>query len=551
MTIERKLRIGILTRDDEDLSNWELRILKGIIDDPRLELVLYIKDGREYLRSTKTRVKRNLLSPKVVSNLLFILQTKIEAYLFKEKKTVNLSDIKENTKNVEVIYLSPEQRGFLDIFSEQDSDKIKEYDLDIILRHEFGIIRGPILKAARYGIWSYHHADNAINRGGPPGFWEIVLKEPYCGVTLQQLTPELDGGLVIDKAWFNWHWSFYKNRDGLMEHSVILLFKNIKKLLDQGEIETTKSLTYYNPLYKKPNLKYMLVYMARFYSKIIAKAFNRLFQYKRQDCWALDFGKGKFLESTLFRTTPAQMPKKEFWADPFLCEYNDQLYVFFENYSYKTKLGKISVGKVVEEKRGKYSVTDVQDVLNLDYHLSYPQIVKEDGEIFLIPETLENNRLEVYRCVQFPNKWELYSTAFDDEKIVDTTYFCDKNGDKWLFLNKGDILSELYIYKIDSLKLESIIAHKSNPVIIDCRKGRNAGAIFKYEDEYYRPSQINTYGIYGKGLQISKIKKLSIEEFEDEHVIGVEPNFKKGLIGMHHLHQLDDNFVIDVCYKRL
>ncbi|MDR2483129.1 MAG: hypothetical protein LBD08_05805, partial [Treponema sp.] len=69
--------------------------------------------------------------------------------------------------------------------------------------------------------------------------------------------------------------------------------------------------------------------------------------------------------------------------------------------------------------------------------------------------------------------------------------------------------------------------------------------------EYYRPSQINTHGIYGRGLQISKIKRLTLEEFEDEPVIAAEPNFRKGLIGMHHLHQLENNFVFDVCYKKL
>ena len=116
--------------------------------------------------------------------------------------------------------------------------------------------------------------------------------------------------------------------------------------------------------------------------------------------------------------------------------------------------------------------------------------------------------------------WELYSTAFIGEEVIDTTYFHDRNGDKWLFLNKGwSYESELHIYKIDSLKLENIIAHKSNPVVIDCRKGRNGGAIFEYENEYYRPSQINTHGIYGKGLRISKIKKLTIDEFEDESII--------------------------------
>jgi hypothetical protein len=552
MAMEGKLKIGILIRDVENLRNWEYRILKGIIEHPNLELSLFIKDGRKQIRSLKNKLKRNLLTCKVFANVLYALQIKIESFVFKRKQTVNAQEIINKVKNTETIYLSPERKGFLDIFSKEDSGKVKACGLDILLRHEFNIIRGDLLKAARYGIWSYHHADNALNRGGPAGFWEIINNEPCCGVTLQQLTPELDGGLVIDKAWFNGHWSFFINNNELLEKSVVLLFKNINKLLRDGKIETKKSLTYYNRLYKKPSLKYMLIYMWRFYSKIFTHIINKLFPLKRLNCWALSFGKGNFLESTLFRTNTVSMPKKVFWADPFLYKHDNELYVFFENYSYKTKKGKISVGKVTEDRRGGFSVIDVRDILDFDYHLSYPQIVEEDGSLFLIPETYQNKRLEVYRCVQFPDKWELYSTAFEGEEVVDTTYFHDENGDTWLLLNKGwTHEAELHIYKIDSLKFENIVAHRNNPVLIDCRKARNGGAIFKYEHEYYRPSQINTHGVYGKGLHISKIKKLTLEEFEDEPVIAVEPNFIKGLIGMHHLHQIEGHFVFDVCHKKL
>jgi hypothetical protein len=553
MAMEGKLKIGILIRDVENLRNWEYRILKGIIEHPNLELALFIKDGRPKIRSLKTRLKRHVLTPKVFSTVLYVSQMKIESFVFKRKKTVDAVEIINKVKNTETIYLSPERKGFLDIFSKEDSDKVKSYGLDILLRHEFNIIRGGILEAARYGIWSYHHADNAVNRGGPAGFWEIVNNEPCCGVTLQQLTPELDGGLVIDKAWFNIsHWSVFRNNNELLEKSVVLLFKNINKLLCDGKIETKKSLTYYNRLYKKPSLKYMLVYMLRFYSKVFTHIINKLFPLKKLNYWALVFGKGSFLESALFRTTPVSMPKGVFWADPFLYKHDTELYVFFENYSYKTKKGKISVGKVTEDRRGGFSVVDVRDILDFDYHLSYPQIVEEDGSLFLIPETYQNKRLEVYRCVQFPDKWELYATAFEGEEIVDTTYFHDENGDTWLLLNKGwTHEAELHIYKIDSLKFENIVAHRKNPVLIDCRKARNGGAIFKYEHEYYRPSQINTHGVYGKGLHISKIKKLTLEEFEDEPVIAVEPNFVKGLIGMHHLHQIEGHFVFDVCHKKL
>lgn len=251
------------------------------------------------------------------------------------------------------------------------------------------------------------------------------------------------------------------------------------------------------------------------------------------------------MESQLFNKKEIPLPKKEFWADPFLIKYGGELYVFFENYEYLLSKGKISCARVVDN-----NFVDVVDVLNLPYHLSYPYIIDQDNEIYMIPETLANKRVEVYKCIEFPSKWELYSTAFENEEIVDTTYFTDENGENWLFLNKGyKNRSELYIYRVDSLQLKCIESHKSNPVKIDSLTARNGGPIFKYENQYCRPSQVNSYGKYGNGLNINKIIKLNIDEYIEEKLITVLPNFKSGLVGMHHLHQLDDYYVFDVCQK--
>ena len=171
-----------------------------------------------------------------------------------------------------------------------------------------------------------------------------------------------------------------------------------------------------------------------------------------------------------------------------------------------------------------------------------------------MPETADNNRLELYKCVNFPDEWELYSTAFNGEKVRDAYFYNDKQ--KWLFVNKEVNLntssdSELYIYRVDSLKLENLEPHLKNPVIIDAKKARNGGSIFKYKNEIYRPSQANIDGIYGRALNINRIDKLTIDEYVENKIVRVYPNFHKGLVSMHHLHQTDGLFVIDAAYKKI
>ncbi len=550
------MRIGILIKDFEQLANWELRIIQEIINDKGLELVLLVQDGRKG-DSSKNAFSRRfpyLFSTKsILIKIIFKLQIGIEERFFHEDSMSSCrNQITRYLKTIPIIKTRPQRKNFVDLFSLEDSNLIKGYNLDIILRHEFGIIRGEILNAAKYGVWSFHHGDNSINRGGPPGFWEIMLKEQYVGVTLQKLTPELDGGLVIDKAYFNLHWSFVKTRNLAFEASVSLLLKSINQLKNNN-LNLKRSPIYFNPLYKSPNMYFGLKYLGHFYYRLFRKILEKTSSFlfgTRFECWTLFLGKGEFLNSTLFRLKPIKSPRNEFWADPFLFRKNGAEYVFFENYSYKKKIGKISCGKIIEGK-----VTEVIDVLNLNYHLSFPFVIEEEGEIFLIPETSENARLEVYKCVQFPSQWQLYSTAFEGELVADTVYYKDKQGGRWLFMNKkvapGTTLeNELFIYKIDSLELKKIQPHSQNPVIIDSRVARNAGAIFEFNNEIYRPSQRNIEGVYGRALSINKIQKLTVDEYKETNELVVEPNFHKGLSAMHHMHQISGMFVFDAAYRR-
>ena len=75
-------------------------------------------------------------------------------------------------------------------------------NLDILLYCGSGILHGDILTSSRYGVLSIHHGNNNINRGGPPGFWEVYSKNPSSGCTIQILNEELDGGRILFRGLF-------------------------------------------------------------------------------------------------------------------------------------------------------------------------------------------------------------------------------------------------------------------------------------------------------------------------------------------------------------
>lgn len=545
------MRIGILCKDFLLLKNWELRIIDELINNPSYSISLLINDTR--LAGGRGQSTNFLWKNKKLVRILFHLQEFIEKRIYPQEISVNTFEIFSYLKKVDSINLYPVRQENTDIFSVQDIDRIKTYNLDLLIKLGFNNLSDEILNSARYGTWSIVHSDCSIVNGYPVGFWEIVQNQPVIGATLVRLTQHPDGGQIIDKGFYNRHWSFIQSNNIVTENSVNLLLKNLNLLKTQNHVQIKKAEVCPNQKQEIPNLKLFLKYIFSFYGKSVTKVRNRMLIKLgiRPEGWAIFSSYGNILKTDLSKSEILKPEKKHFWADPFTFNYNDINYVFFENYSYSKAKGVITCGILKNNK-----ISSIKDVLVRDYHLSYPFMVQINKDIFMIPETGQNKRLEVYKSTEFPLKWDLYSTGFDGVTLVDTTLYTDSNNDLWIFTNIGsaplyDCGSELYIFKIDSLKLNKIIPHKKNPVIIDCKYGRNAGPIFKDGDKVIRPSQYIINEVYGYGINLSIIKKLTIDEYEEELITTIRPDFKEGLIATHHLCQTNDGFVIDGSYEYL
>ena len=101
-----------------------------------------------------------------------------------------------DTFHVPKIYVRPlkSTSGLVYRYREEDLETIKSLNVDVLLRGGSGILRGGILNVCEFGIISFHHGNNDVNRGGPPGFWEVFNREPSTGFVIQRLPDELDGG---------------------------------------------------------------------------------------------------------------------------------------------------------------------------------------------------------------------------------------------------------------------------------------------------------------------------------------------------------------------
>lgn len=276
---------------------------------------------------------------------------------------------------------------------------------------------------------------------------------------------------------------------------------------------------------------------------IIKYYLKRIFK-KDKSNWILGLIHGDIKNINLKKAIFFKPPVTEFWADPFLVINKKRKFVFFEKFLKIANKGILSVGEIKNNK-----LINVKDILKKKYHLSYPFVFKRGKSFFLIPETHENKRLEVYISKKFPYEWKLYSTAFHGEIVADPTILSYKKK-LWLFINKTEkklnkLNKDLYIYQIDNLKLSKMTPHEKNPVISNLTSGRNAGNFFIEKNKIFRPSQINKKKVYGYGLCISEIKKLDIKNYTEKKINLIKPNLFKNLKGMHHLSKKGKHSIMD------
>ena len=551
-----KLKIGLMLDASRSLQDWEINLFQNLLNSKYCDIKLIISNSK--------KLKKNIFFYKLIGkflkgNLLLSILLKfikiIEKKFVKKKRKKNETKLLNSLNKIKLFKPDYIKKKYVDLFSKKECKKIKQYNLDLILRRDFRILKGEILNSAKYGVWSLHHGDNDHYRGLAPGFWEVYNNEATTGVTLQILNNTLDGGDIVDKGQFGTKYFWKHNEDFIKEKSVIIILKNLKKLFyKRNKLNIVKSKKKNKvKYYKDPTSINLIIYILKKYPFFIIKKifqilfFLRLFTNKWKIC---EIPSKKYLNLKVKEMNVIKNSFFEYWADPFFIQNKKKKYLFFENFEILKNKGKISYGEIMNEE-----IINIKDALNTNYHLSYPSIFKIKNNFFMIPESSKKKHVEIWISKKFPHDWKLYKKIFIKESWADINIFFAKNGDKWLFGNKSsdkylDHNSELYIYKIMDNNFNNLKPHKLNPVIIDSRIARNAGKIFYNEKgKMIRPSQINIREKYGYGININVIKKLNLDEYEEKIIKKIIPEKNFNIKGMHHITASKDKIYIDALFN--
>lgn len=446
----------------------------------------------------------------------------------------------------EVLTISPivSKSGFVYRFSGEDIEKIKALDLDLLIRCGSGIMRGDILHATRFGIISFHHGDNRINRGGPAGFWECYYEWPQTGFIIQRLTEELDAGEVLVRGSFGTRYIYSLNQAELRKKSNSHLKNLLNRIALTGKLPPVENtpVPYSGTLFQNPpRLHQSIAYAFKVMKRILIKVIAKILRLKER--WGISLLSGNWVKAEFWRSTEVKPPRGRFWADPFLYSHHGKTFCFVEDFIYKTNRGHITALEIVGTK-----VVERGIAVKEPFHLSFPYLFQYQGGLYMCPESSESRQIRIYRCTEFPLKWELQSVVMENVSAADTLLF--EKGGKWWMLTSmdqsgtGDHCSELYLFSADSPLHTSWAPHPQNPIRIDACGGRNAGLIVDGE-KFFRLAQRQGFDQYGQGLLVYEIKMISESMFAEELVSEIKPTFRRGLRGTHHLSTDGKTTVID------
>jgi hypothetical protein len=514
------LRIAVLCRG-HFFEGWEADCLKEVMSLPGTEIVLLIAEKENDSPANSFAGK---ISAYPYRHFLwrfhkrFLLRT---SYF----ETVSM---KQELKDVPLIYCQPGLKGkYSQHFSANDIETIRSHRPDIILRFAFNILRGEILTVAKYGVWSYHHSDEQLIRGGPPGFWEIYRKHPVTGAILQRLTEKLDAGIILRKGFFPTIFHSYKGNleqliegtSSWMKQAIIDVQNGNSPALDGKPAETKAPVFYF------PKNFQMLSFRGKLLFRKLQFHYRTLFQ---PESWNIGFVKqtpadvlaNGFIENPVWLP---ESPSYEYKADPFGWKENGALKIIFEKYSYKKQKGVLAFS----DEKGK-----TETALEAKVHLSYPFVLERTDDKkqnhIILPESSASSTVFCFDSEDPKNGKILLQ---DIAAIDPTALFHDNKW--WLFCTIEGKLNNtaLHIYHAENFD-GPWLPHTNNPVKCDVRSSRPGGTPFLHHGKIYRPAQDCSFS-YGSAIVLNEIVTLDENSFEEKTVRRISPSagwkYNKGL----------------------
>jgi hypothetical protein len=404
-----------------------------------------------------------------------------------------------------------------------DIGRISAEKFDFILSFAQAPLARSLAGAARHGVWAFVHADAERYDTQLPAFWEIYKRDRVSGAGLRRLGNEPESDVMLKTAHFPTHGGSYAaNLDAVCLQSADWPAIVCRTLQSGASLPGAAPPARRARHFGWPTNLQMLRFLAVVLTNRIAAWYGKSFIEDRWKIGIVQAPLHSFVgggQSGGDRRVAWLQPRfaGKFVADPCAFVYKDKAFVFCEQLSDASR-GQISYFELQAGERRP----PVCQAIHEPFHMSYPYVFEHAGTIYCLPETRQAAELRLYAAVEFPARWEKVRTLISDFHGVDSTLL-EHDGRWWLFCatHERGFSAALNIWHAPEL-LGPWQPHAANPVKIDVRSARPAGALFKHAGQLYRPAQ-DCSKTYGGRIALNRILKLDVREFAEETVRTVEP----------------------------
>lgn len=399
-----------------------------------------------------------------------------------------------------------------------------------------------LLKSSRLGAIALNYYNNGSIDDFPPGFWESYLGIAKTGFEIRHRTVTENADRILLRGSFATKFWFLLNQACLYRKSNAQLIAFLDRFLKSGTFPSVEiSQPFSGQRFRIPSIFQSINYIAKIAFRVATKLAYKIVNYRQK--WGISISNADWTSLVLSKSKPISAPRGHFWADPFLCSNENKTYCFVEDFEYKRNRGHITALEITNEE-----VIDLGPCIKEEFHLSFPFLFRYNGNLFMCPESSKSGQIRIYKSKVFPSDWELHSIAMEGVSAADSMFF-EKNGKWWMLTNidhsgLSDHCSGLYLFHSKSPVGTAWFPHAKNPLRVDPDGGRNAGLILEGA-RVIRAAQRQGFDQYGNGLLFYEIDELSETVYSERLVSEIKCDYRRGLLGSHHLSTTGGITVVD------
>lgn len=530
-----KLKIGILI-DGDHLSPINADLINKLYASKVLDLKYFLisKYNDWDFDNDKTIFRRILWIIKNKKIFLYIKKFiganihNIESRIFFGKPLDNTPiDNYDRISKLEIVS-EISKSGLINSYPDTEIEKIKNLDLDLLIRCGEKIIRGDILKICKFGVISFHHGDNNFYRGSPSTFYETYYKEPYTSFIIQKLSSELDNGDVFVKGDVKTSKFHAITARNLHLKSNLSMLSFLEQLANSRELPAIfHKMPYSSRLYKVPSLKIFTFYCIRLIknlSKILIKKIMLLTQRDKEK-----YGIGFIIDNNWRKISLWRA--KYIWPQPGIkltnpspFVFNNSNYCVVNSYEKMKNKNQINLYQLFDKKcknLGKILIGG-SDYIN-------PFVFEVNNNLYALLTNHKKRNIEIYICNSFPNDWSYVCTPKSDVMCENTILLKGPEKVFWIIASTKDRASNklLHFYKSNDLDRDEWSNHSQvNSEFMESH-AINAGYIDDKRN-FYRLTNFQMHENENR-LNLFKIDFSESAYSELPTNISIYPRFKKGI----------------------